>query len=101
MVIGGINDLIQADLAAIAKTEDAEVVEATTSAMVTDETALDLNQERQRWLRKVKAADLPETLTILVLVESDDEQPFREGSADAAPVARAVLDWLVGRPTPP
>ncbi|HCR81621.1 MAG: Peptidoglycan glycosyltransferase [Candidatus Pacebacteria bacterium GW2011_GWA1_46_10] len=101
MVIGGINDLIQADLAAIAKTEDAEVVEATTSAMVTDETALDLNQERQRWLRKVKAADLPETLTILVLVESDDEQPFREGSADAAPVARAILDWLVGRPTPP
>jgi len=28
-------------------------------------------------------------------VESDAEQPYREGSRDAAPVAKEILDWMV------
>jgi penicillin-binding protein 2 len=32
-------------------------------------------------------------LVVTVLVESDEAQPFREGSADAAPIARTIADW--------
>lgn len=37
----------------------------------------------------------PEKLVIMVLVESDDLEPFMEGSRDAAPVAKEIFDWIV------
>jgi len=28
------------------------------------------------------------------MVESDETQPYKEGSADAAPVGKAIVDWM-------
>ena len=49
----------------------------------------------QAWLDQIREYGLPNKLTITVLVESDDTEPFREGSRDAAPVAKEILDWMV------
>lgn len=32
-------------------------------------------------------------IVVTVIVESDEEEPFREGSRDAAPIAKQVVDW--------
>lgn len=92
MTVGGIDDLIRPEL-----TELTTEPIATGSAIVADEITLDLGQERQRWLSAVKTAGLPKTIVILVLVESDETQPFMEGSVDAAPIARQILNWMVGQ----
>jgi cell division protein FtsI/penicillin-binding protein 2 len=36
----------------------------------------------------------PDRIVIVSLVESTVAQPFREGSRDAAPIAKALLDWM-------
>ncbi len=48
------------------------------------------------WLSLVKQQGYPRDLIITVLVESDETRPYREGSRDAAPVAKEILEWLVG-----
>lgn len=42
---------------------------------------------------KLSPLELKPELVITVLVESDDNKKFKEGSADAAPVAREIADW--------
>jgi hypothetical protein len=32
-----------------------------------------------------------------VIVESDEADPHKEGSRDAAPVAAKVIDWMEGK----
>lgn len=54
----------------------------------------------QQWRSQLSTASLPESLIIAVLVESDDVIKYREGSRDAAPVARAVVDWISRGVTP-
>lgn len=49
---------------------------------------------RQAWSVKAKQFGFPSTVTITILMESDETVPFREGSADDGPVARKVLDFL-------
>lgn len=53
-----------------------------------------LNQKA--WAEKMLRHELPMNLVITVLVESDEDVPFREGSRDAAPVAYEILDWILG-----
>lgn len=53
--------------------------------------------DRQRWLEKVDRNGFPERIAIVVLVESDEQRPYREGSRDAAPIAKAIVDWMVGK----
>ena len=36
----------------------------------------------------------------MVLVESDEAQLFAEGSREAAPIARTIIDWLAGQAIP-
>lgn len=36
----------------------------------------------------------PQDVLVVVLVESDEEKPFREGSGDAAPIALQILEWM-------
>jgi len=55
----------------------------------------ELDAGHQLWLAALKDNLLPEELVITVLVESDDGVPYREGSADAAPVVREIVDWLM------
>jgi penicillin-binding protein 2 len=48
------------------------------------------------WLRQLEKNNFPEFITITVLVESDEANPYREGSRDAAPVAKMIMDWMGG-----
>jgi penicillin-binding protein 2 len=49
------------------------------------------------WLKSIQQQALPEKLVITVLVESDEQEPFKEGSEHAAEVAKAIVDWMYGR----
>lgn len=41
-----------------------------------------------------KKEQYPQNIAIIVLVESDEDQPYKEGSRDAAPLALEILKWL-------
>jgi len=56
---------------------------------------LELDDNYQAWLEALKNDLLPQELIITVLVESDEIVPYREGSADAAPVAKEIIDWMM------
>lgn len=49
----------------------------------------------QNWHQRVQAHGFPRRITITVLVESDEQNLYREGSQDAAPVAKKILDWML------
>ncbi len=51
---------------------------------------------RERWLSRVDEAGFPDNLVMVALVESDEISPYREGSADAAPVIKEIVDWIYG-----
>ena len=74
--------------------------DATGSAEIATESAklkLDNDGElsRNEWLTKIKSQSFPQNLVITVLVESDEAEPYKEGSREAAPVAKAILDWMI------
>ncbi|OGJ38443.1 MAG: hypothetical protein A2383_03295 [Candidatus Pacebacteria bacterium RIFOXYB1_FULL_39_46] len=121
MVIGGLPTLLADDLASLSDSPEVlaeemaslnsqitikENLDATqenassTKAGIISEEKLDLTQERQAWLRRVKLHGFPQTLAIMVLVESDEAQLFAEGSREAAPIARTIIDWLAGQAIP-
>ena len=50
---------------------------------------------KKQWLSQVKKQNFPEKIIMVVLVESDEARPYREGSKDAAVVAKKIFDWLV------
>ncbi len=50
------------------------------------------------WIHELEKNKFPEMITITVLVESDEANPYREGSRDAAPVAKTIVDWMFGKP---
>jgi len=43
--------------------------------------------------------EYPKNIAIVILVESDEANHFKEGSKDAAPVAKAIFDWMSGKLT--
>lgn len=51
---------------------------------------------REEWLALQKNHPLPTKLVFVSLVESDEQKEFREGSADAAPVVKKIIDWMYG-----
>jgi len=51
----------------------------------------------QKWQQKVEEKGFPKNITITVLVESDDVNPYREGSIDGAPIAKKIIDWMEGK----
>lgn len=57
--------------------------------------SLDRYRDHQAWLSAVKKHSFPEKIVMTILVESNEEQPYMEGSRDAAPVAKEILDWMV------
>lgn len=70
-----------------------QVEEATMSAQVAGENTND-SASKNLWRQRVKEYGFPEKLVIVVLVESDEVNQFREGSKDAGPVAKAIFDWM-------
>lgn len=57
----------------------------------------DKNQLRNLWIEKIEKKGFPKRIVITVLVESDEEKKFREGSQDAAPIAKEIVDWIAGK----
>lgn len=55
---------------------------------------LSLAELRSRWLARVSKKGFPSKLVAVVVVESDEIKPFREGSIDAAPVVRSIVNWI-------
>jgi penicillin-binding protein 2 len=53
------------------------------------------NQLHQKWRAAVGAHGFPRRVTITVMVESDDQNPYKEGSADAGPIAKNILAWMM------
>jgi penicillin-binding protein 2 len=78
----GTQDLLQK---ALKERENGEDVTNSVSDSVSD---------RDIWLSKIDEHDFPKELAIVVLVESDEASPYREGSGDAAPVVKAIFDWM-------
>lgn len=83
------------------------IVEPDIALDVEDE-AIDVNADsqdsdlRKQWLARIKqlkkeGKSYPKRIAIVVIVESDAAQPFKEGSREAAPVAAKILDWMEGK----
>lgn len=54
------------------------------------------SEKQEQWLKSLENEQLPQELIIVVLVESDGETIYREGSADATPIVREILQWMTG-----
>lgn len=48
----------------------------------------------EKQMVEVEKISYPKKIVITVLVESDEEHPFREGSRDAAPIALEIVKWI-------
>jgi len=53
-----------------------------------------ISPNRAEWAELVRKNGFPKKIVITVLVESNEDQIFSEGSQDAAPVIAKVLDWM-------
>ncbi|MFZ1721317.1 MAG: penicillin-binding transpeptidase domain-containing protein, partial [Microgenomates group bacterium] len=52
---------------------------------------------RLEWLGKVlENKSYPKNIVILVLVESNEGSPYKEGSSDGGPVAKRIFDFIYG-----
>ncbi len=50
--------------------------------------------DKNEWLKLIKTNNFPNKLVITVLVESDANKIYSEGSQDAAPVIAEILNWI-------
>jgi penicillin-binding protein 2 len=80
--------------AAIAASESARVVLEAPSVTMKTVSEMSDDQLHQAWEQKARSFGFPTKVSLTVLVESDDSVPFREGSKDAGPIARSLLDWM-------
>jgi penicillin-binding protein 2 len=49
------------------------------------------------WLKKIDEHNFPDKLVITVLIESDEDNLFKEGSRDVGPVVKEIVDWMYGK----
>jgi penicillin-binding protein 2 len=62
--------------------------------VATDSGELQTQNLKDKWLAGVLKSGFPKKLVIAVLVESDEVNPFQEGSRDAGPVVKQIFDWM-------
>ena len=101
--IGGPNLLAQLDPSSINSTASSAAATTTSAAALAQlqarrELHIPDFTDYPTWIHQLKKTDFPQQITITILVESDEENPYREGSKDAAPVAKALVDWMSGKP---
>lgn len=68
-----------------------QATEASSSAQIALEGEL-----RQQWLAQIEKTGFPTRISIVVLVESDEDNSYKEGSRDAGPIAKTIVDWIEG-----
>ena len=76
---------------------DKEKIASSTANLANNEasssaTANDFTLNREKWFKLVQEQGFPEELVITVLVESDSDKIYSEGSQDAAPIIKQILD---------
>ena len=59
-------------------------------------TVADFDSDYLKWLELINKYGFPDKLVITVLVESDKDNPYKEGSHDAGLVVRGLVDWMHG-----
>lgn len=57
----------------------------------------ELFNERSQWLSHMVDKAFPRSISLVVLLESDDDHPYREGSKDAGAVAKEVYNFITDR----
>jgi hypothetical protein len=62
--------------------------------------APDLQTLYQKWRSKVAGTGFPRRVTITIFVESDDQNPYKEGSKDGGPIVKTLLYWMLGTTKP-
>lgn len=50
--------------------------------------------ELEEWIKNVREYGFPTKVALAVLVESDDNEPFKEGSIQAAPIAEELFSYF-------
>ncbi len=50
--------------------------------------------ELEKWINNVEEYGFPKKVALAVLVESDDSEPFKEGSIHAAPIAEELFSYF-------
>jgi len=97
--VGGENSETDGDLIE----QDGNDNESSSSASLEDslkKNIFEINQEnnfgRSLWLEKVQDSGFPRKLVVVALVESDEDNLFKEGSRDAGPVVKDVIGWILG-----
>lgn len=81
-------------IAGLGSSQPSEVELGGETATSSGKISLSHYTDKQRWLEALALGGFPDTIAIVVLVESDQQVPYREGSRDAAPVAKKILDWI-------
>ncbi|NCO12212.1 MAG: hypothetical protein COZ34_03505 [Candidatus Pacebacteria bacterium CG_4_10_14_3_um_filter_34_15] len=71
---------------------ESAVAEIDSENMLTNQSDLSIN--RDLWLDGVEKYGFPDEIVVIVLVESDELNPYKEGSKDAGPVAKEIFDWI-------
>jgi len=75
---------------------DAMSDEATESAGLAEEEIDENISDHDLWLQHIGEKGLPKKLVFVAMVESDDDDPFKSGSTDAAPLVKEIIDWMRG-----
>lgn len=92
----GLNDALKESVLATGSGQLAATLSAELSPAVTATiTANQRYADHDAWKKHIKKHGFPNQLVITVLVESDEAEPYKEGSREASPVAKAILDWMV------
>lgn len=78
---------------ALAATESAEQLDS----QETDGVPVTAAQAYRPWQKRVTEKGFPDRVVIVAMVESDETQPFMEGSRDAGPIVKKIVDWMEGR----
>lgn len=76
-------------------TESAQLSLTATASASSSASAQQRYDNYDVWKKMITENGFPAQVVITVLVESDEAEPYKEGSREAAPVAKAILDWMV------
>lgn len=81
----------------VAATAAAAVPNTASSSADVSASTDELDEDTSRyetWLSSMQGQEYPHAVGIMVLIESDENKQYREGSQDAAPVAASIVEWM-------
>lgn len=99
VALADFDSLELANAGGVAETESGNTaLVATESAKIALDVVSGLPSHSE-WVKHVQEHGFPRRLAFVAMIESDDELPFVEGSRDAGPVIKTIIDWMWGDAT--